>query len=191
MHAPDRQDLTGTELLRLARSSIEYGLVNRKPLPVDCEDLPQALTKPGATFTTVRCDGELRGCRGSIEAALPLAQDVARSAFQAAFHDPRFDPVGEHELCALRLEVSVLSPLENVRATDEADLLNRLTPGTDGLVIVVNEIRATFLPDVWTTLPEPRQFIAALKAKCGLPGDYWSEHVEFQRYQTTSYEEPM
>jgi len=191
LHSADRQDLPGTELLRLARGSIEYGLIHSEPLPVDCDELPQVLTEPGATFTTLRFEAELRGCRGTLKAVHPLAEDVTRSAFLAAFRDPRFDPVGEDELDAIRLEVSVLSALESIPATDEADLLDRLTPGTDGLVIFADGRRATFLPQVWETLPDPRQFLAALKAKCGLADDYWSEQLEFQRYRTTSYAESV
>ena len=181
--------MPGTELLRLARGSIEYGLVRREPLPVNCDELPPALTEPGATFTTLRLGGKLRGCCGTLDAVRPLAQDVTHSAFQAAFRDPRFDSVGEDELDAIRLEVSVLSPLESMPCTDEADLLSRLSPGTDGLVILADDRRATFLPQVWETLPDPHRFLAALKAKCGLPNDYWSERLEFQRYRTTSYAE--
>lgn len=181
----------GTELLRLARGSIEYGIIHRQPLPIQCDELPPALTEPAATFTTLRFRGELRGCCGTLEALHPLAEDVTRSAFRAAFRDPRFDPVGEDELGAIRLEVSVLSPLESMPVTDEAELLDRLMPGTDGLVIVADGRHATFLPQVWETLPDPRQFLAALKAKCGLATGYWSERLEFQRYQTTSYTESV
>ncbi|MCP4301402.1 MAG: AmmeMemoRadiSam system protein A [Gammaproteobacteria bacterium] len=185
------EDLSGTELLRLARSSIEHGFIHREPLPINCGKLPLALMEPAATFTTLHVEAELRGCRGTLEAERPLAEDVTRSAFLAAFRDPRFDPVGQDELGAIRLEVSVLSPLESIAVNDEADLLDRLTPGTDGLVIVAAGRRATFLPTVWEMLPDPRLFLAALKAKCGLADDYWSEQLEFQRYRTTSYEESV
>ena len=189
MHSPDRHDLWGTKLLRLARGSVEYGLIHGKPLPVHCDELPRALTEPGATFTTLRLKGKLRGCCGSLESVRPLATDVTHTAFQAAFRDPRFEPVGEDELAAIRLELSVLSPLESLPVTDEADLLRRLTPGTDGLVIGADGRRATFLPIVWETLPDRRLFLAALKGKCGLAQDYWSERLEFWRYRTTSYSE--
>ena len=191
MQSPDRQKLPGTEILRLARDSIEYGLIHREPLPVDCSKLAGVLKELRATFTTLRRGGELRGCCGTLEAAHPLARSVTRSAFQAAFRDPRFGPVAETELGAVRLEVSVLSPLEPIIATDEADLLEQLTPGTDGLVLVDGVQRATFLPKVWETLPDPQQFLAALKLKCGLAADYWSEKLEFQRYRTTTYVEPV
>ena len=126
-------------------------------------------------------------CCGTLEAAHPLAKDVARSAFRAAFRDPRFDPVTRDEYESTCLEVSVLSPLELLAVTDEADLLHKLTPGTDGLVIISEGKQATFLPKVWETLPEPRRFLAALKVKCGLDEDYWSEDLEFRRYRTTTY----
>ena len=190
MQSPDRQDVPGADLLRLARASIEYGLEHDKPVPVDLDGLPMELMEPAATFTTLRLDRQLRGCCGTLEAAHPLAMDVARSAFQAAFRDLRFQPLARDEFGRIRLEVSVLSPLEEMPVASEADLLNRLAPGTDGLVIVEGVRRATFLPKVWDSLPEPRQFLAALKTKCGLPEDYWSERLEFFRYRTTLYAEP-
>ncbi len=189
MQSAEQQDSLGLELLHLARSSIEHGLRHGEPLPIDAATLPAALTAPGATFTTLRIDGELRGCCGTLEAVRPLAEDVAHSAFQAAFRDPRFAPLREAELAAVRLEVAVLSPMEPVVVTDEADLIDQLRPGTDGLVIQAGGRRATFLPKVWESLPEPRQFLAALKVKCGLRDDDWSEHFEFKRYRTTAYAE--
>lgn len=181
----------GSQLLRLARSSIDYGLLHREHLTVDCDDLPRALRDPGATFTTLHIEGQLRGCCGTLDAVRPLAEDVAHSAFRAAFRDPRFDPVGKHELDVLRVAVSVLSPLEPIPVLSEADLLHTLTPGIDGLVIVADGARATFLPTVWDMLPDPKQFLVALKAKCGLVADYWSDQLEFQRYRTISYAEPI
>ena len=190
MQPLDRQDFPGIELLQLARSAIEYGLIHKEPLPVRIDQWPPELAEPAATFTTLRLDGQLRGCCGTLEAALPLAEDVARSAFRAAFRDSRFDPVGGHELDAIRLAVSVLSPLEPMPVTDEADLLGRLTPGTDGLVLCADGVRATLLPTVWETLPDPGRFLAVLKLKCGLAADYWSDQLEFHRYRTTTYVEP-
>lgn len=186
---PDRHDLPGTEILRLARASIEYGFVHSEPLPVDCDELPPALTEPGATFTTLKVGEALRGCCGTLEARQPLATDVTYSAFQAAFRDPRFEPLGAHEFETVRLEVSVLSPMEPMPVSDEADLLEQLDPGRDGLVIIASGRRATFLPKVWEMLPDARQFLAALKNKCGLTEDYWSDQLRFLRYRASSYAE--
>jgi AmmeMemoRadiSam system protein A len=189
-YSPDQRNLPGTELLGFARTSIAHGCDHGEPLQVRCAELPAALTETRATFTTLHSTGELRGCCGTLEAARPLAQDVARSAFQAAFRDPRFDPVGKDELEAIRLEVSVLTPLESIVVADEAELLGMLEPGEDGIVIMAEGRSATFLPKVWEMLPEPGQFLAALKVKCGLAEDYWSERLEFRRYRTTTYAEP-
>lgn len=179
----------GTEILRIARASIEHGFEHGAPLPVDGEGLVPALAEPAATFTTLRLDGELRGCCGRLEPLEPLAKDIAYSAYRAAFADPRFVAVVPQELEVINVEVSVLSALEPMTAIDEVDLLVQLVPGVDGLVITEGARRATFLPKVWDSLSEPRMFLSALKSKCGLPADYWSDRLEFLRYTTISYAE--
>lgn len=189
MRSPEQPDPQGTELLRLARGSIEHGFRHSEPLPVDEASLSAVLATPAATFTTLRLGGELRGCCGTLEASRALAADVADSAFRAAFRDPRFAPLRKAELATVRLEVSVLSPLESMSVAGEADLIDQLRPGSDGLVILAGGRRATFLPTVWESLPDPQQFLAALKVKCGLANDDWSEQLQFQRYRTASYVE--
>ena len=189
MPSPDRPHLPGADILQLARGSIDYGFLHGRPLRVDLAGLPLVLTEPAATFTTLRLDEKLRGCCGTLEAIRPLAEDVAHSAFQAAFRDTRFDPVRRDEMGRVRLEVSVLSSPETMTVTSETDLLERLVPGEDGLIIVQGIHRATFLPKVWETLPDPRQFLAQLKLKCGLPTSYWSDQLAFLRYRTTSFAE--
>lgn len=191
MRSPEQHDYPGLELLRLARASIEHGAIHREPLPVRYESLPPSLRRPGATFTSLQLGGELRGCCGSIEAVNPLAVDTADSAFRAAYRDPRFDPVTPQEIAALCLEVSVLTPLEAFPVSSEMELLERLAPKIDGLLITAGPRRATFLPKVWEALPDPYQFVAALKVKCGLPRDAWSDEFQFFRYQTVSYAEPF
>lgn len=189
MRLPEDRAVPGPVLLGLARDSIEYGLEHDAPLPVPLDEMPAALTAPAATFTTLRLEGALRGCCGRLEAAQALASDVAHSAFEAAFRDSRFAPLGRNEVQTVDLEVSVLTPMEAMHVADEVHLLDQLQPGIDGLVIIEGLRRATFLPKVWETLPEPRQFLAQLKLKCGLPQNYWSEQLEFRRYRTTTYAE--
>ena len=189
MHLADQQDGLGTELLRLARGSIEHGLVHSEPLPIRFDGMPDVMADPAATFTTLRLNGRLRGCVGNLESVRPLAKDVAHTAFRAAFRDPRFEPVVQHELSAILVEVSVLSPMEPFPVNDEKDLLEKLEPGMDGLVISLGARRATFLPKVWEQLPSPAAFLAALRMKCGLEEDFWSEDLEFLRYRTTTYVE--
>lgn len=189
MQSPEEVGISGPFLLGLARESIDYGFDNKAPLPVHLDELPAALAEPAATFTTLRLAGALRGCCGRLEAAEPLATDVAHSAFTAAFRDPRFEPLQRDEFAAINVEVSVLTPMEPMQVNDEADLLELLQPGVDGLVIAEGWRRATFLPKVWESLPEPRQFLGQLKLKCGLSQDYWSSRLEFLRYTTRTYAE--
>jgi AMMECR1 domain-containing protein len=65
---------------------------------------------------------------------------------------------------------------------DEEDLLRKLRPGEDGLILEDPPHRATFLPQVWESLPEPEAFVRELKRKAGLPPDHWSSLLRFFRY---------
>ena len=189
MPSAEEKKVAATFLLGLARQSIEYGFDHGEAIPVRVDGLPQDLLEPTATFTTLRRERQLRGCCGTLEARRPLATDVAHSAFQAAFRDSRFEPLARRELDDLLIEVSVLSPMEPMTVADESELLRELRPGIDGLVIAEGLRRATFLPKVWEQLPEPDRFVAQLKAKCGLPQDYWSARLEFLRYRTSTFTE--
>ena len=106
--------------------------------------------------------GSLRGCIGSLEAHRPLGEDVAGNALSAAFRDPRFQPLSVDELTRTRIEVSLLEAAQPFAFSDEADALARLRPGVDGLILHYGQRRATFLPQVWESLPKPRQFLQQL-----------------------------
>ena len=171
-------------LPRVARRSIEYGVRSGRPLPVDPREFPPELREPRASFVTLHEDGVLRGCIGALEPRLPLVVDVAENAFQAAFEDPRFPPVRAAELPHLEISVSVLSPLEPVPVESEEDLLRVVRPGVDGLLLVAGPARGTFLPDVWESLPDPRNFVRELKRKAGLPPAGWPPGARVYRYTT-------
>lgn len=179
-----------TSLLRLARSSIESGLGRTRPAGAPpLPGLPAALAAPGASFVTLTRAGQLRGCRGTLEPRLPLAHDVWRNAWSSAFDDPRFEAMLPEELPGLSVSVSLLSRLEPLAAVTEEELLGALEPGRHGLVIAHGERRATFLPQVWSSLPSPGQFLAELRAKAGLPRDFWSPAIEAWRYTTETFRE--
>jgi AmmeMemoRadiSam system protein A len=177
----------GSLLLVLARNAIARRLaLAPAPLP---QATPPALDQPGATFVTLTQHGDLRGCIGSLEAHRPLAQDVQENAIAAAFHDPRFAPFAADEFSRTRVEVSLLTPAQPMPVSDEADALAQLRPGEDGLIFQVGHLRATFLPQVWEQLPVPRQFLAHLKMKAGLPADFWSRDVRLARYGVQKWKE--
>lgn len=170
-------------VLEVARRAVEQGARMGQPLIVDVAAFPPALREWGAAFVTLQKQGQLRGCIGDTEAFRSLVVSVADVAFRAARSDPRFPPVGEDELAEIDLHVSILTPLERVAVGSEGELLATLRPGVDGLLLRDGRARATFLPAVWETLPEPLDFLIHLKRKAGWPADYWSDTLEVFRYQ--------
>jgi AmmeMemoRadiSam system protein A len=174
-------------LLDLARASIRHGLAQHRPLAVDPGDCPAALREPRAAFVTLNRGGRLRGCIGHLEACQPLARDVAENAYSAAFCDPRFPPLGADEVADLEVHISVLSPPEAVPVASEAELLARIRPGIDGLILADDGHRGTFLPAVWESLPRPQDFLRHLRVKAGLPPDYWSETLRVSRYTAEAF----
>ncbi|CAG0953065.1 hypothetical protein BURK1_00301 [Burkholderiales bacterium] len=173
----------GIALVAIARGAIG-GAFGRPASPVRAH---AALDRPGATFVTLKQEGELRGCIGSLEPRRPLAVDVRANALAAAFDDPRFAPLGMREVEITTVEVSLLSPARRIDAASEEDLLARLEPGVDGVVLELGRARATFLPQVWESLPEPRDFVGALKRKAGLPEHFWSPEIRVSRYAVTRW----
>jgi AmmeMemoRadiSam system protein A len=175
----------GRALLTIARSAIAEEL----GFPPAATPSHAALAQPAATFVTLKRAGELRGCIGTLKARRPLHADVRANALAAAFRDPRFPPLAAAEFAATSVEVSLLSADEPVVVSGEEDLVARLRPGIDGVILEYGQHRATFLPQVWDALPEPRRFLAALKQKAGLPQDFWSTQMNISRYGVTKWEE--
>lgn len=186
MPSPEPLDERERALLAgIARRSLEDAFAGRAT-DLDVAALPARLGAPGACFVTLERDGELRGCIGSIEARRPLAEDVVENARAAAFHDHRFAPLERRELATLDMHLSILTPSEPFPVADEAELLRELVPGEDGLVLEEGLRRSTFLPQVWESLPDPRDFVRQLKRKAGLPPDHWSPTLAFRRYRVES-----
>lgn len=180
-----RDEQLGLALVSIARRAIgdKLGFAGEEP-PGHA-----ALAALGATFVTLFCRAELRGCIGSLHALRPLGEDVRENAVNAAFHDPRFPPLAQVEFEATAVEVSLLSPSVSVHFVAEEELLARLRPGIDGVTVEHGGHRATFLPQVWETLPEPRAFLAELKLKAGLAADFWSPRLNVGLYQVTKWKE--
>jgi len=176
----------GRMLLAIARSAIGAEL----GIPPSAAAHHAALATPAATFVTLRQAGELRGCIGSLEPRRPLGVDVRENAIAAAFRDPRFPPLDKREFETTSIEVSLLSADEPVDAADEERVLASLRPGVDGVIVQHDARRATFLPQVWDSIADPRAFLAALKKKAGLPEDFWSPGLNVSRYTVTKWAEP-
>ena len=153
-------------LLRIARESISAAAA-RSPVPHIPNDDPE-LNRPSGVFVTLHAGRELRGCIGYIEPIFPLARAVQDAAVKAALEDPRFDPVGPDEVAGLSIEVSVLSPLEELK--DPA----ALEVGIHGLVIEFGMRRGLLLPQVAVEYGWDReQFLSHTARKANLPADAW------------------
>jgi AmmeMemoRadiSam system protein A len=168
----------------MARAAIE------RALGADVQHGNKALwlDAPAATFITLTKAGELRGCIGSLTAHRSLAEDIAANAV-AAMRDPRFAPVTREEMESIDIEVSLLTTPQPFFYLNEESAIAQLVPGEDGLVFEAEGKRATYLPQVWEQLPDPRDFLRELKVKAGLPADYWSADVRLLRYGALKFKE--
>jgi AmmeMemoRadiSam system protein A len=154
-------------LLSLARTSIESTLEGRAP-EVRADDFDEDLRRPAGAFVTLRKQGDLRGCIGSIRALEPLYRAVASSAVSAAFRDPRFFPVRKDELSQLELEISVMGPIEPVRDVAEIEV------GRDGLIISRGRFVGLLLPQVASEYGWDREtFLDQTCLKAGLQPEAW------------------
>ena len=178
-------------LLELAREAIAYAVRGDQVPAADLSKLPQNLCETGASFVTLLGpDGELRGCIGTVEAHVPLAHDVQRNAVGSAMRDPRFLPVRPDELDGLQIELSILTLPRRLDYGGPDDLLAKIQPGVDGLIIEKDWHRATLLPSVWAKIPDPVRFLSLLCAKAGLPEDEWHKSdLTVSVYQAEKIEE--
>lgn len=186
-------------LLALARSTIEKAAdapssVTGASVTVALDEtaLTPRLRAPGAAFVTLHHTRSraLRGCIGSLVAHRPLIDDVRENAVAAAFRDPRFSPVRAEELDNIVVEVSVLTPPEKLDFDGPDDLLCKLHPNVDGVLIERGWNRGTFLPQVWEQLPLPEEFMTNLCFKAGLPGNAWRwSDLDVSIYQVEEFEE--
>ncbi|GAA5182957.1 hypothetical protein GCM10025771_33440 [Niveibacterium umoris] len=173
----------GPLLIAHARHAIAQGLGLDSEVPPDAP----ALHEQGAVFVTLTQDDRLRGCIGSLVAYRPLGEDVRANAFAAAFRDPRFAPLTAHEWAGTDLEVSLIGPTEWRVCASEAEAIAWLRPGVDGVILEHAGLRATFLPQVWSSLPTSALFLYELRRKAGMRGDRWPADMRVGRYQVEKY----
>jgi AmmeMemoRadiSam system protein A len=175
-------------LLVLARESIARA-VGREPLPeISFSSLSPDLQKVGASFVTLTQNGALRGCIGALEAYQPLVEDVREHAVGAAQEDYRFPPVQPTEVPGIRIEISLLTIPHALEYFDAEDLIQKLHPGVDGVILRDGGRRATFLPQVWEQVPNPEEFLSHLCLKMGTGRDLWRQkNLGVQIYQVEEF----
>jgi AmmeMemoRadiSam system protein A len=186
-------EVQGQLLVRLARLT----LIARLGGELDPQDpkLEVALQdgwlkESRGTFVCLKIDGQLRGCIGNLTGDIPLVDGIRDNALSAALRDPRFDPLTLAELSRTCIEVSVLTEPRPLVYRDATELVSRLRPGVDGVILRHGPASATFLPQVWEQLPEPEQFLSHLCLKAGLAADYWQHSpLETMTYQVQYFSE--
>ncbi len=144
---------------------------------------PQVFDQWGACFVTLEKDGHLRGCIGSIVAHQPLITDLIQHARDAAFNDRRFKPVTEDEIDSLKINVSILTDPRRINFVSEQDLINKIVPGRDGIIIKDGDKQAVYLPSVWEEIPDKKEFLKSLKVKAGMSEDYFSKTFEAYNFE--------
>lgn len=191
----DHQPLTPDErgiLLKLARRAVEASAGGLDLPDIDLDALPARLRALGVSFVTLtNPDDSLRGCIGALEASRPLALDVIEHAAAAAVEDHRFRAVRPEEVPGLHIEISILTPPRALTWDDPCELLEMLRPNVDGVILRDNQRRATFLPQVWEKIPDPRAFLNQLCQKMGAPADLWKrKKLLVEVYQVEEFHEP-
>jgi AmmeMemoRadiSam system protein A len=182
----------GSLLLQLARETIALKLgrtLEKREGSRDAAVDPLLQVECG-TFVTLKIDGQLRGCMGNLEPVGSIYDSIRRNALNAAFHDPRFPELTAEELAQVHIDISILSRPQPLVYRDGPDLIARLRPGIDGVILKLGRQGATFLPQVWEQLPLAEDFLAHLCRKAGLPGTAWLDlHPEVETYQVQCFEE--
>ena len=180
----------GKSLLEMARETIKNRLFNLEEPQIDLKDIPEIFQKRLGNFVTIHIGGNLRGCIGHIIPRYPLIEGIKENAINAAFKDPRFPPLTKGEFDRIEVEISILTPPKELPYTDAEDLLKKLRPGTDGVIIKKGFYEATFLPQVWEQLPKKEDFLSHLCLKAGLSSDSWkTEKLQVSTYQVQAFEE--
>ena len=188
----DANQLTEDEgkiLLSVARKTIEGRLFDQDGHPTETDLSPKFLEKRG-TFVTLTTAGSLRGCIGHIIPKESLIEGIRINAINAAFQDPRFPPLSKGEWKRVKIEISILTEPRPLSYADAEDLLSKLRPGVDGVIIRKGYCQAVFLPQVWDQLPKKEDFLTHLCLKAGLGGNEWEKGgLEVSVYQVQSFEE--
>jgi AmmeMemoRadiSam system protein B/AmmeMemoRadiSam system protein A len=169
-------------LLEIARSSIEAKLKG-KPVEEPTADSPKLSEKRGA-FVTLTEDGRLRGCIGHIRGVYPLCTTISRMAIAAATEDPRFPPLTTDELNRIRIEISVMTPLEKITDPDKIEV------GRHGIYIQKGRHSGLLLPQVATDYGWDRyEFLDHTCMKAGLPRGCWREGAEIEIFSAQIFGE--
>lgn len=177
-------------LLRLARNTLEENLKNGGMPKIDEKEITHTMKVEYGCFVTLNLNGKLRGCIGYLQPIKPLYKAVMENAVNAAINDPRFRAVKHEDLKDIKIEISVLSGLKDLDFDSPNELLSKLVPKRDGVILKIGMSNATFLPQVWENLPNKTDFLSQLSLKSGNMPDAWQgKGVEVYTYFADVFKE--
>lgn len=186
-------DEQGQRLINVARRTIaaRLGTIDAADKVVSDDVLAdQAFREMRGTFVTLKIKGQLRGCMGCLTPSESILEGIQRNAINSAFNDPRFPQLTPEELDQADIDISILTNPQELEYSDSNDLIEKLRPDIDGVIIKKGVARATFLPQVWEQLPRPEEFLAHLCRKAGLAPDEWAKGVlDVSIYQVQYFHE--
>jgi AmmeMemoRadiSam system protein A len=189
----EQQDFTTADrklLMSLARKTLTEVVTNGKMPEADTTGLPARLLEKKGCFVTLTENGRLRGCIGHIVPQMPLHLAIMDNARNAAVRDHRFTPVQKDELGKIEIEISVLTEPQPLVFSSPDDLLAKLQPGKDGVVLQIGGNGSTFLPQVWEQIPGKVEFLNALAQKGGSdPGDWRKPGTSVSIYHVEAFKE--
>ncbi|MBR9675494.1 AmmeMemoRadiSam system protein A [Candidatus Woesearchaeota archaeon] len=181
-------DSQKTKILRLARQSIS-SLYDDKQEP-NLEEYKEFSEEQGV-FVTLKKKGELRGCIGYAQGYYSLNEAILKAARAAAINDTRFDPLRKEELDEIKLEVSILTKPEMIKARTPEEILKEIVIGEDGLILERSGFSGLLLPQVpeeqgW----DAKEYLENLSYKAGLNKEAWREPgVKISKFQAIIIEE--
>jgi len=177
-------------MLALARCAVEAAARGTSLPDPGQASLPSPCRYSKGCFVTLNKRGELRGCIGNIMPQRPLGQAIVDNACSAATRDHRFPPVTPEELAELDIEISVLTVPQPLEFASPEDLLAKLRPHADGVILQVGNFQATFLPQVWEKIPQREAFLNQLAYKAGLQPSGWRmSEAKVMTYQVEAFSE--
>lgn len=177
-------------LLKLARQVLEAYLENRSIPKLDLHNLSPVLLEKRGCFVTLEKNHQLRGCIGYLQPRKALVMAVVENAISAAVRDHRFPRVTRQELDLLSIEISVLTVPRLMAYKTSDDLLTKLIPERDGIILKSPQHQSTYLPQVWKQIPKKEDFLSRLCLKGGAEADCWKDpSTEIYCYQAQVYKE--
>jgi AmmeMemoRadiSam system protein A len=193
---PGSQELSASEqaeLLQLAREQLVAVADGGSTIEVDETALPPRLLRTESAFVALSLAGQPRGCMiDEFAAHEPLYRNVLRNTVLAASEDERFPVVTPEEVGDIRIAIYLLSPPEELEFADPDELIAKLSPGIDGVILTDGDATSSYLPDVWETIPDPAEFLSRLSEKAGLSPDRWRgrPYPTIETYRVFQFEEP-